>query len=141
MSEPERIDINILHHIVLREIESDDLQELDPLLYPSLSEFMGNLRGQEFDGVEDKIKDAQIEMAAELTSLLTRTRLEKMSKPGVTSGRLLDEEKFIIDSHEEQEERTGMILNATINGKSKLLESIATSHKKPNTPNLSLIHI
>jgi len=44
-------------------------------------------------------------------------------------GHLLDEEKFILDSQDEQRERTEMILSATINGKSKFLESIAQNHK------------
>jgi len=42
---------------------------------------------------------------------------------------LLDEEKFILDSLDEQNERTEMILSATINGKSKFLESLAENHK------------
>ncbi len=42
---------------------------------------------------------------------------------------LLDEEKFILDSQEEQRERIEMILSATINGKSKFLESLAHNHK------------
>ena len=40
-----------------------------------------------------------------------------------------DEEKFILDSQEEQRERIEMILSATINGKSKFLESLAQNHK------------
>jgi DNA replication factor GINS len=42
---------------------------------------------------------------------------------------LLDEEKFILDSQEEQNERTEMVLSATISGKSKFLESLAENHK------------
>ncbi|MEK6930017.1 MAG: hypothetical protein AABZ42_05050, partial [Thermoproteota archaeon] len=42
---------------------------------------------------------------------------------------LLDEEKFILDAEEEQRERIEMILSATINGKSKFLESISQNHK------------
>ena len=130
MSESNQIDINSLHHTVLRETESDSILEIDPNFYRNLSDFIGNLKKQEFDGVESKIKDALIEMATELTSLLIHIRLDKISKSSdIELEYLLDEEKFILDSQEEQRERTEMILSATINGKSKFLESLAQNHK------------
>jgi len=130
MSESNQIDINSLHNTVLRETENDSLLEIKPNFYRNLSDFIGNLRKQEFDGVEDKIKDTMIEMASELTSLLIQIRLEKISNSNdFDISYLLDEEKFILDSHEEQNERTEIILSATINGKSKFLESLAENHK------------
>ncbi|MDH3204012.1 MAG: hypothetical protein OEL81_04970 [Nitrosopumilus sp.] len=130
MFESNQIDINSLHHIVLRETENDSLLELDPNFYRDLSDFIGNLRKQEFDGPENKIKDTMIEMTTELTSLLVHIRLDKISKSfDLETEYLLDEEKFILDSQEEQQERTEMILSATINGKSKFLESLAQNHK------------
>ena len=130
MSEPNQININSLHHTVLRETEDDSLVEIDPNFYRNLSDFIGNLRKQEFDGVENKIKDTLIEMTTELTSLLIKIRLDKISKStDFKIGHLLDEEKFILDSQDEQRERTEMILSATINGKSKFLESLAQNHK------------
>ena len=130
MSESNQIDINSLHNTVLRETENDSLLEIKPNFYRNLSDFIGNLRKQEFDGVESKIKDTMIEMATELTSLLIQIRLEKISNSNdFDISYLLDEEKFILDSHEEQNERTEMILSATINGKSKFLESLAENHK------------
>jgi len=130
MSESNQININSLHQTVLRETENDSILEIDPNFYRNLSEFIGNLRKQEFDGIESKIKDALIEMATELTSLLINIRLEKISKSkDIQFGSLLDEEKFILDSQEEQRERIEMILSATINGKSKFLESLAQNHK------------
>ena len=130
MSESNQIDINSLHHTVLLETENDSLVEIKPNFYRSLSDFIGNLRKQEFDGVENKIKDTMIEMATELTSLLIHIRLEKISNSDdYEISHLLDEEKFILDSQEEQNERTEMILSATINGKSKFLESLTENHK------------
>jgi DNA replication factor GINS len=71
-----------------------------------------------------------IEMVTELTSLLIHIRLEKISNSDdFDISYLLDEEKFILDSLDEQNERTEMILSATINGKSKFLESLAENHK------------
>jgi DNA replication factor GINS len=130
MSELNQIDLNSLHNTVLQETESDSIIEIDPNFYRNLSDFIGNLKKQEFDGVESKIKDTLIEMATELTSLLIHIRLEKISKSEDTKfENLLDEEKFILDSQEEQRERTEMILSATINGKSKFLESLSQNHK------------
>ena len=130
MSEPNQINVNSLHHTVLRETEDDSLLEIDPNFYRNLSDFIGNLRKQEFDGVENKIKDTLIEMTTELTSLLIKIRLDKIFKSSdFKIGHLLDEEKFILDSQDEQRERTEMILSATINGKSKFLESLAQNHK------------
>ena len=130
MSEPNQINIYSLHLTVLRETQDDLLLEIDPNFYRNLSDFIGNLRKQEFDGVENKIKDTLIEMTTELTSLLIKIRLDKISKSSdFKIGHLLDEEKFILDSQDEQRERTEMILSATINGKSKFLESLAQNHK------------
>ena len=130
MSESNQIDINSLHHTVLRETENDSILEIDPNYYRNLSDFIGNLKKQEFDGVESKIKDAMIEMVTELTSLLINIRLDKILKSSdLEIGYLLDEEKFILDSQEKKSERIEMILSATINGKSKFLESLAQNHK------------
>jgi DNA replication factor GINS len=130
MSESNQININSLHHIVLRETESDSILEIDPSFYRNLSDFIGNLRKQEFDGVENKIKDTMIEMTIELTSLLIKIRLEKILKSSdLEISHLLDEEKFIFDSQENEQERIEMIISAIINGKSKFLESLAQNHK------------
>jgi len=130
MSESNQIDINMLHHIVLRETENDSLLEIQPNFYTDLSNFIGNLKKQEYDGVESKIKDAMIDMATELTSLLVHLRLNKIynSKDNQIEN-LLDEEKFILDSQEEQKDRIEMILSATTNGKSRFLESLTQNHK------------
>ena len=130
MSEQNEFDINSFHAIVLRETESDSIQEIDPNFYRNLSDFIGNLKKQEFDGIESKIKQALIDMASDLTSLLLQVRLEKTIKSqSIDFTNLLDEEKFILDSEEQKRERIEMILSATINGKSKFLESISHNHK------------
>ena len=130
MSESNQIDISELHKIVLQESENDQIQEINPDFYKELSDFIGNLKKQEFDGVENKIKQMLIQMATELASLLLDIRLNKIAKSNkIEFENLLDEEKFIIDSEEEQRERTEMILSATISGKSKFLESLSQNHK------------
>ena len=130
MVETNEVDLNKLHHTVLRETENDVVQEINPNFYRHLSDFVGDLKKQEFDGVESKIKEAIINTTTELISLLINIRLEKISKTGnIDFKNLLDEEKFILDAEEEQRERAEIILSATINGKSKFLESISQNHK------------
>lgn len=130
MSESTQLDISKLHHIVLRESESDSIQEIDQNFYTDISHFLGNLKKQEFDGIESKIKNKLIHMTTELTKLLLEIRLEKISKlDTINFTNLLDEEKFILDSQEEKHERIEIITSAILNGKSKLLESISHNHK------------
>ncbi|MEJ2259330.1 MAG: hypothetical protein P8X78_02295 [Nitrosopumilaceae archaeon] len=130
MSETNQIDIQLLHSKVLRETENDSIQELEPDFYRNLSDFLGNLKKQEFDGIESKIKQSLIDMTSDLATLLLSIRLEKTTKSdGIEFTNLLDEEKFILDTEEQKRERTEMILSATINGKSKFLESISQNHK------------
>lgn len=124
------MDINFLHTIVTREAASEQIQEIDSDLYCTISEFLGNLKRQEFDGIEDTIKESMISMATDLTSLLLDIRISKITKlPKSEVKNLLDEEKFILDSHEKQNERREIITSATIHGKTKLLESISQKHK------------
>ncbi len=73
-------------------------------------------------------------MITDLTSLLLKIRLEKATKSNkINYSNLLNEEKFILDAEEEKNERIGIILSSTINGKSKFLDSISQKHKTKST--------
>jgi len=134
MSDIKEIDINSLHATVLRETENETIQEIDPDLYNSISNFIGKLKREEYDNVEAKIKDELVEIITKLTTLLLNIRLQKAKNcDPLDFSNLLDEEKFVLDGEEEARERTEMILSATLNGKSKLLESISHSHKTKST--------
>ena len=128
MSESKEITINSLYSIVLREVENETVQEVDPGLYDNIAEFLGKIKRQEFDNVENKIKEALINMATEMTTLLVHLRLKK-NLNNLDFANLLDEEKYILDSEEERQERTEVILSAMLNGKSKLLDSVSENHK------------
>lgn len=130
MSEEKEIDINSLFSTVLREFENDTITEMEPDFYKTISKFLGNLKKQEFDGVENQIKNTLINMATELTTLLLNIRLDKaINTEPLDLENLLDEEKYILDVEEERRERSEMILSAAINGRSQLLESISYNHK------------
>ena len=134
MSELKEIDANSLYSILLRETENDTVQEIDSELYILISNFVGKLKSEGYDGVEAKVKDALVNMMTDLTSFLLKIRLEKASKSYVIDySNLLNEEKFIIDAEEEKHERMDIILSSTLNGKSNFLNSIATKHKTKST--------
>ena len=128
MSESKEITINSLYFVVQREVENDAVQELDLDFFTNIAEFIGKLKKQEFDNIENKIKNTLVEMASELVTLLIKIRLEK-NRDKLDFSNLLDEEKYILDSQEECQERAEVILSAMLHGKSKLLYSISQSHK------------
>ena len=135
MSSLESLDLKNLHVIVMQEFETEDPQELSTIFFRNLSNFIGKLKNEEYDGIEKKTKNQIISIATSLTELLINKRLEKISMSSKTSYSVLtDEEKFIIDSNDEMNERKNMIISGIINGKSKFLEITSTKHKiKPVT--------
>jgi len=133
MSEIEYLDLKNLHVTVLQEFQTEEIQELNTDFFRNLSRFIGNLKNEEYDGIEKKTKNEIIIIATNLTELLINRRLEKLS-PTSSYSVLTDEEKFVIDSNDEMNERKDMIISGIINGKSKFLEITSTKHKtKPVT--------
>jgi DNA replication factor GINS len=130
MSETKKIDVNSLYSILLREVENESVQELDPKFYNNIAEFLGNLKNQDYDGVESKVKESLVKMVSELTSLLLKFRIEKATNSEeLDYSNLLDEERFILDSQDEMRQRKDTILSATLNGRLKLLETVASNHR------------
>jgi len=123
MSSLTKIDVNLLYTLLKNEFEDNSIQKIDSNFYQKTSEFIGNLKNQEYDGVEAKIKNAMVEMATETASLFLKIRLEKAVLDDSDKSSLLAEEKYILDSQKEMEERRETILSRILNGKSKLLES------------------
>tara|TARA_B100000530_G_scaffold317469_1_gene248524 strand:+ start:406 stop:957 length:552 start_codon:yes stop_codon:yes gene_type:complete len=133
MSEQKSLDLKNLHVVVLHEFQTEEIQELNTNFFRNLSNFIGNLKNEEYDGIENKTKKQIISLTTNLTELLINKRLEKMSSES-SYNILTDEEKFVIDSNEELNERKNMIISGIINGKSKFLEITSTKHKtKPVT--------
>jgi len=122
MSEQNKININYLHTLVLQESESDAIQEIDSDLYNSVSKFIKNLKGEEYDGVEAKINQAMISMITDTTSALLKLRLEKAILENSNQSILLNEEKHILDSKKEMLERKETILSGILDGKPHSLD-------------------
>ena len=133
MSTDVSLDLKNLHVAVLREFQTEDIQELNTDFFRNLSRYIGNLKNEEYDGIEKITKNQIITMATSLTELIINRRLEKIS-PNLTYTAMTDEEKFIVDSNNEMNERKDLIISGIINGKTKFLEITSTKHKtKPVT--------
>ena len=133
MSSNEFPDLNLLYTLALAEVQSTEIQQLKPDFYGTLSQFLGKLKIEEYDGIEKKTKNTLVNLFSSLTSLLINSRLEKISSGNFNRNNLLDEEKFIIDSNQEMNERKDLIIHSIINGKSKLVESITNDYKTKPT--------
>ena len=129
MSSNEFPDLNLLYTLALSEVQNTEIQQLKPDFYGTLSQFLGKLKIEEYDGIEKKTKNTLVDLFSSLTSLLINSRLEKISSGNFNRNNLLDEEKFIIDSNQETLERKDLIIQSIINGKSKLVQSISTDYK------------
>lgn len=130
MLDQNEIDINALYSIALRETENETIQEINPNFYTSISNFIGKLKREEYDNIEAKIKEELVNITTTLTSLLLNIRLAKAkNSTSLESENLLDEEKFVLDGEEEVRERTEIILSATLNGRSRVLETISQKNK------------
>ena len=128
MSDTEIPDLGKLYRMALSEIENSEIQQINSEFYKTLSQFIGKLRTEEYSGIEAKIKDDLVEKTSLLTQLIMKFRLEKAATVISKTG-LIDEEKFVIELSDEMEERNEMILSSTLNGKTKVLESISKKNK------------
>ena len=123
MSEQNEINIKYLHTLVLRESETDVIQEMDSNLYNSISELIKNLKSEEYDGIKAKINQIMINMVTDTTSALLKLRLEKAAFKNSSQSVLLNEEKYILNSRKEMAERKETILSGILNGKPHSLDN------------------
>jgi DNA replication initiation complex subunit (GINS family) len=123
MTEQNEISIKHLHTLILRESETDVIQEIDSNLYNSISELIKNLKSEEYDGIKAKINQAMIDMVTDTTSALLKLRLEKAAFKNSSQSVLLDEEKYILNSRKEMVERKETILSGILNGKPHSLDN------------------
>ena len=53
MSSEESMDLKTLHVIVMQEFQTEEPQELNTNFFRNLSNFIGNLKNEEYDGLEN----------------------------------------------------------------------------------------
>ena len=123
MSQQNEININYLHRLAIQELENDTIQEINSDLYNSISKFLKNLKDEKQDGIEGKLNQAMIDMISDITSSLLKLRLEKATFGNSNKSILLDEEKYILDSKAEMEERRETILSGILKGEPHNLDT------------------
>jgi DNA replication factor GINS len=136
----ELLSVRDIYNLLLKEIQISTLQSIPADTYQRIAAMLGNLRGQGYEGVEAKIRDNMTELISTSVKLLLETRYQKLMKgryKGLSSSsfpamiavmdysNLTDEEKYILDGEKESEKRKISIHSATLNGRSKVLESIS----------------
>ena len=79
MSSNELPDLKLLYTLTVKEIQNNEIQRLNPDFYGTLSKFLGNLKTEEYDGIERKTKNVLANLFSSLTNSLINSRLEKIS--------------------------------------------------------------
>ena len=143
--------IKDIHNLLLKEIQIPTLQSIPFDTYQNIASIVEDLNGQEYEGIEAKIRDSIVEMISISARLILESRLQKlkgqqqnnpflaalssssagnMSTP-IDYSKLTDDEKYILDSEKESQKRRFMVLVAMLKGRPKVLASISSKiHRK-----------
>ncbi len=122
--------LDMAYNILLKEHQISSLQEIPYDTYQRLSIAIGNLKSKEYEKTEKKIVQKVIENLSIISSLLLRTRLEKITSGNINSNlemsysKMTDEEKYIIDQEIQSKRRRTQILDLITSGQPKILEKI-----------------
>jgi len=127
----ENLALKDVYKLLKREIETASLQSIGPDTFQKLATSLGNLKGQGYDGIEAKIRDRMAELLALSARLLIETRQAKIQagEERLDYSKLADEEKYVLDSKRESKVRASEVISATVNGRPKVLELIASRMK------------
>jgi len=132
-----------IYALLLKEIQLPPLQPIPLETYQTIANNLSRLKGQVYEGLEVMIRDRMIELISQATVLLLERRLQKIVEqqqsttsyqsssasdtPQTTDyPRLTDEEKYILDAEIDSSKRKDYVLEATLSGRPKLLESISS---------------
>ena len=143
--------IKDIHNLLLKEIQIPTLQSIPFDTYKNIASIVEDLNGQEYVGIEAKIRDSIVEMISISAKLILETRLQKLmgqqqdnrfsatlssshasnSATTIDYSKLTDDEKYILDSEKESQKRRIIVLVAMLKGRPKVLESISSKiHRK-----------
>jgi DNA replication factor GINS len=135
--------IKDVYNLLLKEIQVPILQVIPLDTYQDIAITLSKLKAQIYEGLEAEIRDKIVELISQSTTLLLERRLQKIAeqqqqrKPfgqfssslvslNADYSKLTDEEKYILDAEQDSAKRKGYVLLATIEGRSKILESISS---------------
>jgi len=140
------ISLKYLCTLLIKEINTDSLQNLPVDIYHEVTARIERLRGssKEF-AVEEQLAQAQIELLFSAIRLLFEARYAKIeanrkadllakkkNELEIDYSNMTREEKFVLDGSLETEKRINMILSAIVTGRPVVLEKISNmlSHKR-----------
>jgi DNA replication initiation complex subunit (GINS family) len=140
------ISLKYLCTLLIKEINTDSLQNLPVDIYHEVTARIERLRGssKEF-AVEEQLAQAQIELLFSAIRLLFEARyakieanrnadllVKKKNELEIDYSNMTREEKFVLDGSLETEKRINMILSAIVTGRPVVLDKISNmlSHKR-----------
>jgi DNA replication factor GINS len=135
--------IKEVYTLLLKESQLPTLQLIPLDTYQTIANIISKLKGQTYEGLEVTIRDRMLELTFQATTLLLERRLQKIieqqqsasssgsaslsENPPITDySRLTDEEKYVLDAELDSSKRKDYVLEATLSGRSKVLESISS---------------
>lgn len=140
------ISLKYLCTLLIKEINTDSLQNLPVDIYHEVTARIERLRGssKEF-AIEEQLAQAQIELLFSAIRLLFEARYAKIeanrkadllakkkNELEIDYSSMTREEKFVLDGSVETEKRINMILSAIVTGRPVVLDKISNmlSHKR-----------
>jgi DNA replication initiation complex subunit (GINS family) len=140
------ISLKYLCTLLVKEINTDSLQNLPVDIYHEVTARIERLRGssKEFE-VEEQLAQTQIELLFSAIRLLFEARYAKIeanrkadllakkkNELEIDYSNMTREEKFVLDGIQETEKRINMILSAIVTGRPVVLDKISNmlSHKR-----------
>jgi DNA replication initiation complex subunit (GINS family) len=140
------ISLKYLCTLLIKEINTDSLQNLPVDIYHEVTARIERLRGssKEF-AIEEQLAQAQIELLFSAIRLLFEARYAKIeanrkadllakkkNELEIDYSNMTREEKFVLDGSLETEKRINMILSAIVTGRPVVLDKISNmlSHKR-----------
>ena len=135
--------IKDVYALLLKETQLPTLQLIPLDTYQSIANILSRLKGQTYEGLEVMIRDRVIELISQATTLLLERRLQKIIEqqqsatsyifasppikpPTADYPKLTDEEKYVLDAELDSSKRKDYVLEATLSGRPKILESICS---------------
>jgi DNA replication factor GINS len=142
--------IKEVYSLLLKESQLPTLQLIPLDTYQNIANNLSKLKGQTYEGLEAMIRDRMIELISQATTLLLERRLQKIieqqqsasfsrsessseNPPMTDYPRLTDEEKYVLDAELDSSKRKDYVLEATLSGRSKVLESISSKVRSRQT--------
>jgi DNA replication factor GINS len=139
-TQTELLTLKDAYSLLLKEVEIATIQSISLDTYQNIAIVLESLRGQRYEGVEEKIRDRMVDMICNSAEILLETRYRKLLgqqqqanesalhstiNAGVDYSKLTEEEKYILDGQKESDKRRMAVLAATLRGRPKVLESIS----------------